>query len=82
LQRPASRAPQLLDPRDKTASHGGYRWAVVPARWPTSPTQSRQLSERPVSETKIYEPSQQASDIQPSRAARYDDRGWKSAAGF
>ena len=51
---PANTAPQLLDPRDKTAGRDP-RWAVVPAQWPTKDAAARQLSERPTVETKAYE---------------------------
>jgi hypothetical protein len=31
---PVNHAPQLLDPRDKTAARAHGRWAVIPAVWP------------------------------------------------
>jgi hypothetical protein len=70
--RPVNRAPQLLDPRDKTAAlRRDQRWAVVPAKWPTvEPRTTHQAashltSTRPTS-AKITAPT-------------YDDSGWKSA---
>ena len=70
--RPVNRAPQLIDPRDKTAARGrDPRWGVVPAKWPAAETQSLQqaashmASTRPMS-AKIATPV-------------YDDSGWKSA---
>ena len=79
--------PQLLDPRDKTARLGN-RWAVVPALWPKKEAATGQISQRPITQTKAYQPALQpvASRSPYIRAevntADYDDRGWKSAAGF
>ena len=80
--RPLNNAPKLLDPRDKTAGRDP-RWAVVPALWPTKTT-AGQLSDRPVAQTKVYQPAAPLSGSpytasQPS-AADYDDRGWKTGA--
>jgi hypothetical protein len=79
--KPVNAAPQLLDPRDKTASRDP-RWAVVPAQWPKKEVAPRQLSERPVVATKAHEPREMAASpymrSQPN-AADYDDGGWKSA---
>jgi hypothetical protein len=82
--RPVNSAPQLLDPRDKTATRDS-RWAVVPAQWPKKELAPRQLSERPVVVTKAYESrnvvATAASPYNSSQPnpADYDDRGWKSA---
>ncbi|MDX1948513.1 MAG: hypothetical protein SFU86_24215 [Pirellulaceae bacterium] len=72
---PANRAPQLLDPRDKTARAEG-RWGVVPAVWPSRPAASLTSSgqSRPYAERSYSQPSAPA--INP---ADYDDGGWKSA---
>jgi hypothetical protein len=85
--KPVNSAPQLLDPRDKTA-RADKRWAVVPAQWPKKDSASRQLGDRPVAPTKAYQP--QSSGVTatspyvhaPSNSSDYDDRGWKSAASF
>jgi hypothetical protein len=69
--RPTRAAPQLLDPRDKTASlRGDPRWAVVPARWPTRTTSvgpspaSRQIgtAERPTQRLSLHRPRRVGSD--------------------
>lgn len=65
--RPVNSAPQLLNPRDKTARYGS-RWAVVPALWPQSPKRSLQ----PVSLRTPQIPP-------PTSATLYDDRGWHTA---
>jgi hypothetical protein len=81
LPRPASAAPQLLDPRDKTATRNS-RWAVVPALWPTKSSRSNQLSERPTVETKAHEARGLAGSPYISSqlgTSDYDDRGWKTA---
>jgi hypothetical protein len=77
---PVNRAPQLLDPRDKTAASGDSRFAVVPAVWPVkAPAQQQQLSQRPVVATKATD----RSPLQPPRnTAAYDDGGWTSAPGL
>jgi hypothetical protein len=85
--RPASpsRAPQLLDPRDKTATKSFNRWAVVPAVWPTKERGGRVIA--PTSEASPYlqnvSAPQPAHDFEPVRhfvpaAAEYDDSGWQS----
>jgi hypothetical protein len=87
---PPNAAPQLLDPRDKTA-RAGSRWAVVPAQWPkqrgsgvagresVSAEQARSVNhgvaDRSFTPTKSYE-------ARPTATADYDDRGWKSTASF
>lgn len=38
-KQPSNRAPQLINPSDRSAALLGDRWAVVPAVWPTKPTQ-------------------------------------------
>jgi len=77
----------LLDPRDKTAGFKN-RWAAVPAKWPEKNAGSKQLSQRPVTQMRAYETTPVSSSMkspyvssQPN-PADYDDRGWKSAAGF
>lgn len=82
--KPVNSAPQLLNPRDKTASRDS-RWAVVPAKWPQRQTASNQLRDRPVVQTKSHQPSVSAAPakspyLQPVSAPKYDDGGWKSAA--
>lgn len=79
-------APQLLDPRDKTAALGDRRWAVVPAVWPQKHRGPQEHSERPVVQTKAQQPAlnaglsngDQASS--PASSTSYDDRGWKTGA--
>jgi hypothetical protein len=95
--RPVNSAPKLLDPRDKTAGIKN-RWAAVPAKWPEPNASAKQLSQRPVTQMRAYEASaanatmkspyistQNVSaphvSVQPN-PADYDDRGWKTAAGF
>ncbi len=87
VPRPASAAPQLLDPRDKTANRD-RRWGVVPAQWPTKERASGQLSQRPVAPRSAHE-TYEASGLSKSpyasegrNSARYDDGGWKAAAGL
>jgi hypothetical protein len=64
--KPVNNAPQLLDPRDKTARRGtptatngrgfgAVRWGVVPAQWPTQQLASGQLSQRPVAPRSAHE---------------------------
>ncbi|HMC10285.1 MAG TPA: hypothetical protein VKH44_03305, partial [Pirellulaceae bacterium] len=83
--RPVNGAPQLLDPRDKTAFRDP-RWAVVPAQWPTKASASHQLSDRPVVQTKSHQPHDSGITTQSPyinsqpNPADYDDRGWKTAA--
>jgi hypothetical protein len=71
--RPANSAPQLLNPRDKTAGVNN-RWAVVPAVWPKNQP-SRVGSAHHVSSGGT---TGQPSANQPNQAD-YDDRGWRSA---
>jgi len=71
---PVNRAPQLLGPRDKTATRGDSRWAVVKAKWPSRLTTLRESQPLPV--TKQAE--RQVMNL-TSAAAIYDDGGWKSA---
>jgi hypothetical protein len=84
---PTNSAPPLLDPRDKTAGRDP-RWAVVPAQWPKKEAAAHQLSDRPIVEMRSHESrDNRATTVSPykqsqSNAAEYDDRGWKSAAGF
>jgi hypothetical protein len=70
LPRPVNSAPQLLNPRDKTATRTSLgdgarrglvnagrdsRWGVVPAQWPTTERASGQLSQRPVTPRSVHE---------------------------
>jgi len=73
LPRSINKAPQLIDPRDKTAAGYDSKWAVVPAVWPTKQAMTGQLSERPVVATSAHESFKQPSP------ADYVDGGWKSA---
>ncbi len=85
-------APQLLDPRDRTARVQGAAWPVVPAKWPTrssdtsSPsstimqprqTSYREMSHRPVNSTMTAP----ADDMVPvaTPTAVVDDSGWTSS---
>lgn len=70
---PINRAPQLLSPRDKTATRGDERWAVVPAVWPSKPV-SKVHSQ--VVQTKLTQPTPPAPAA--PQANRYDDSGWSS----
>jgi hypothetical protein len=92
---PVNRAPQLLDPRDKTAQLDARRWGVVPAVWPTrpAPVQTASLSESPYHSAPGQTSLEQAStsraiqerSLRTSEAARepsaaaYDASGWESA---
>lgn len=82
-----SRAPQLLDPRDKSASARFNRWAVVPAVWPTKTaggrlaTYSRQESSPYLSPQVASEPAHAYEPVKhfvPAAEANYDDGGWSS----
>jgi hypothetical protein len=77
--RPVNRAPQLLDPRDKTAARQSVqRWAVVPAVWP-SPNRTLQAERSPyrraVEERSLTTPARPAA----ADASQYDDGGWASS---
>jgi hypothetical protein len=80
--RPGSRAPQLLDPRDKTAVSARGKWAVVPAIWPAPASASRAPAPAHAIATVALE-RQPASRPAPAALSPnlddYDDRGWKSA---
>jgi hypothetical protein len=73
--RPINRAPQLVDPRDKTAMlRRDQRWAVVPAKWPTVAPKTVASQVAPVEHraaTHLTGTTQ--------TAPVYDDGGWKSA---
>jgi hypothetical protein len=81
--RPVNRAPQLLDPRDKTARQGDQRWAVVPAVWPspsrTLPSQAldaeRSPYRREALERSLTTPAKPAA----ADASQYDAGGWASS---
>lgn len=81
---PINRAPQLLDPRDKTArferaSRGDQRWAVVPAVWP-KPAAAATLEAPTGSPYRVYqERSQRDIQVPAVNPAEYDASGWKSA---
>jgi hypothetical protein len=76
--RPTSSAPQLLNPRDKTAIGADNRWAVVPAVWPVkNVAAANEQTTAPVVPT-AGRFAQPATPAAPS--LHYDDRGWKSAA--
>ncbi|MEX2176346.1 MAG: hypothetical protein WD872_18430 [Pirellulaceae bacterium] len=82
--RPINRAPQLLDPRDKTAAAGSIRWAVVPAVWPTkakphAASPYRVYQERSYDAPRADVRHAPAAATQRANPADYDDRGWKSA---
>ena len=70
--RPVNRAPQLLDPRDKTATPGDRRWAVVPAVWPK---QALRASEQ--SPYRVYQ--ERSLNTPAANSSEYDDTGWTSA---
>jgi hypothetical protein len=86
--RPINAAPKLIDPRDKTARLGN-RWAAVPAKWPEKTSTTKQLQDRPITPLKSYQaqtvgaamnsPYHQSATINP---ADYDDKGWKTVAGY
>jgi hypothetical protein len=86
---PRSRAPQLLDPRDKTAKARSNRWAVVPAVWPNQGPSGRVVSQ-PAGDASPYlrnvsspQPAQEYEPVKhfvPAPAeAEYNDGGWQSA---
>jgi hypothetical protein len=81
-----SRAPQLIDPRDKSASRPMSKWAVVPAVWPVKPSNlgkspyavaAGEPTARDYPPVSRFEPTQAAAATQD--AAAYDDGGWQSA---
>jgi hypothetical protein len=74
--RPVNRAPQLLDPRDKTATPGDQRWAVVPAVWPAQPRGAA----LPPAEQSPYRVYQERSLSTPAAVnpADYEEGGWTS----
>jgi hypothetical protein len=92
---PINRAPQLLDPRDKTAQRSASRWGVVPAVWPTrpAPVQTAGLSQSPyhsaagsdsVANANTGRVTQERSlrtseSTRQTPAAAYDASGWESA---
>jgi hypothetical protein len=82
-----SRAPQLLDPRDKSASTRFNRWAVVPAVWPTKSaggrlaTFSREEASPYLSPQSANEPAHAYEPVKhfvPAAEPQYDDGGWSS----
>jgi hypothetical protein len=80
--RPLNRAPQLLDPRDKTARSADPRWAVVPAIWPSKLTTTTARSgTKPYSERSYSEPRAEVRPVSTPtlNPADFDDGGWKSA---
>jgi hypothetical protein len=86
--RPINAAPKLIDPRDKTARLGN-RWAAVPAKWPEQNPPAKQLQDRPVTQLRSYEAQNVSGpmnspykNVAPVNPAKYDDGGWKTAAGY
>lgn len=87
--RPINSAPKLIDPRDKTARLGN-RWAAVPAKWPEQNVPAKQLQDRPVTQLRAYEAQNVSGPMNSPyknsaplvNAAKYDDGGWKTAAGY
>ena len=85
--RPINRAPQLIDPRDKTAQatkieRGDQRWAVVPAVWPKSETAVAPApAESPyrVYQERSLDDSQRTTAKPVVNPADYDDSGWASS---
>ena len=82
-----SRAPQLLDPRDKSAASRFNRWAVVPAVWPTKSaggrlaTFTREEASPYLSPQSASEPAHAYDPVKhfvPAAEAKYDDGGWSS----
>jgi hypothetical protein len=77
--RPVNRAPQLLDPRDKTARNDDQRWAVVPAVWPTQVrAQSTPTLGAERSPYRVFE-ERSLSTSAMSKESQYDDGGWTSS---
>jgi hypothetical protein len=83
--RPINRAPQLLDPRDKTASakkalRTDQRWAVVPAVWPQAePAAVAAPAASPYREYEERSYSPQRTEQRPVNPAEYDESGWTSS---
>jgi hypothetical protein len=75
-QRPASRAPQLLDPRDKTANPGDQRWGVVPAVWPVK---EEVASAKPAEQSPYRVYHERRLSTPAPDAAEYDSSGWTSS---
>ena len=82
--RATNRAPQLLDPRDKTALVGDQRWAVVPAVW-AKKSGDRNDAQNTGLQPIVAEPANtspyidRAAATEPVSAVEWDDSGWKSA---
>jgi hypothetical protein len=85
--RPINRAPQLIDPRDKTAQptkieRGDQRWTVVPAVWPKSETA---VAPAPAeSPYRVYQERSLGDSQRPTakpvvNPSDYDDSGWASS---
>jgi hypothetical protein len=77
-----TRAPQLIDPRDKTAQAETTRWAVVPAVWAKPHRDSAEITPvahrdaPPIAESPYLHRAAPAPVIDDSQ---WDDSGWKSA---
>lgn len=81
--RPVNRAPQLLDPRDKTARASDQRWAVVPAVWP-SPSRTLAVPAIQAERSPYLRAVEERSLTTPAKpaavdASQYDDGGWSSS---
>lgn len=83
--RPINRAPQLLDPRDKTASaqkamRTDQRWAVVPAVWPkVEPMALAAPAASPYREYEERSYSPRRTEQRAVNPAEYDESGWTSS---
>ena len=74
--RPVNRAPQLLGPRDKTATPGEQRWGVVPAVWPT---QDRSVAAKAIEQSPYRVYHERSFSTPAVNPANYDDSGWTSS---
>lgn len=75
-RRNENRAPQLLDPRDRTALHTG-QFTVVPAVWPSRDNRGSSTHAASQQEAAYQVPSVQFDRPAPQRVL--DDSGWEAA---
>lgn len=84
--KPGSRAPQLLNPNDRTARGnpiqplGEATWRVIPARWPEKSHQEVNYKVQDLASGGHPPADNQIKETAPTaQEERWDDSGWKSA---